>query len=297
MKNILLTIAYDGSRFHGWQRQPEDVTVQGYLEQTFSRLFDRQILLNGTSRTDAGVHALGQRASFKADISIPTERLARVMNNALCGREDGAFALAPVRILEAKEMPEDFHARFDSRGKKYIYRISTSEQPDVFRRNYVYFPMQRGLQGPWDIEAMRQAAAMLTGTHDVKSFESTGGTPRETTVRTIFEAKIRRASEIGSDAKAEAAADSMSGARDPATRLGAREDEILFEVSGDGFLYNMVRILTGTLVEIGLGRRGPEDMREIIGSKDRRMAGHTAPPYGLYLAEVYYGTSLWGHET
>ena len=158
MKNILLTIAYDGSRFHGWQRQPEDVTVQGYLEQTFSRLFDRQILLNGTSRTDAGVHALGQRASFKADISIPTERLARVMNNALCGREDGAFALAPVRILEAKEMPEDFHARFDSRGKKYIYRISTSEQPDVFRRNYVYFPMQRGLQGPWDIEAMRQAA-------------------------------------------------------------------------------------------------------------------------------------------
>ena len=89
----------------------------------------------------------------------------------------------------------------------------------------------------------------------------------------------------------------MSGARDPATRLGAREDEILFEVSGDGFLYNMVRILTGTLVEIGLGRRGPEDMREIIGSKDRRMAGHTAPPYGLYLAEVYYGTSLWGYET
>lgn len=280
MKNILLTIAYDGSRFHGWQRQPEDVTVQGYLEQTFSRLFDRQILLNGTSRTDAGVHALGQRASFKADISIPTERLARVMNNALCGREDGAFALAPVRILEAKEMPEDFHARFDSRGKKYIYRISTSEQPDVFRRNYVYFPMQRGLQGPWDIEAMRQAAAMLTGTHDFKSFESTGGTPRETTVRTIFEAKIRRA-----------------GTNDTATRLGAREDEILFEVSGDGFLYNMVRILTGTLVEIGLGRRGPEDMREIIESKDRRMAGHTAPPYGLYLAEVYYGTSLWGYET
>ncbi|MBQ9059612.1 MAG: tRNA pseudouridine(38-40) synthase TruA [Firmicutes bacterium] len=283
MKNILLTIAYDGSRFHGWQRQPEDVTVQGYLEQTFSRLFDRPIALNGTSRTDAGVHALGQRASFQADISIPTDRLARVMNNALCGREEGSFSLAPVRILEAKEMPEDFHARFDSRGKKYIYRISTSEQPDIFRRNYVYFPRHRGFQEPLDQEAMQEAAACLIGTHDFKSFESTGGTPRETTVRTIFDARVRRASEIAADAKAS-----------PAVQLGAREDELLFEVSGDGFLYNMVRILTGTLVEIGAGRRDPEDMRRIIESKDRRKAGHTAPPYGLYLAEVYYGTSPHG---
>lgn len=281
MKNILLTIAYDGSRFHGWQRQPEDVTVQGYLEQTFSRLFGRQILLNGTSRTDAGVHALGQRASFRADISIPTDRLARVMNNALCGREEGSFALAPVRILEAKEMEEDFHARFDSKGKKYIYRISLSDQPDIFRRNYVYFPMHRGFQGPLDPEAMQEAAAMLIGTHDFKSFESSGGTPRETTVRTIFDAGVRRAGESADAAKA-----------------GARDDELLFEVSGDGFLYNMVRILTGTLVEIGAGRRDPEDMRRIIESKDRRMAGHTAPPYGLYLAEVYYGTSpLWGYQT
>ncbi len=281
MKNILLTIAYDGSRFHGWQRQPEDVTVQGYLEQTFSRLFGRQILLNGTSRTDAGVHALGQRASFRADISIPTDRLARVMNNALCGREEGSFALAPVRILEAKEMEEDFHARFDSKGKKYIYRISLSDQPDIFRRNYVYFPMHRGFQGPLDPEAMQEAAAMLIGTHDFKSFESSGGTPRESTVRTIFDAGVRRAGESADAAKA-----------------GARDDELLFEVSGDGFLYNMVRILTGTLVEIGAGRRDPEDMRRIIESKDRRMAGHTAPPYGLYLAEVYYGTSpLWGYQT
>lgn len=281
MKNILLTIAYDGSRFHGWQRQPEDVTVQGYLEQTFSRLFGRQILLNGTSRTDAGVHALGQRASFRADISIPTDRLARVMNNALCGREEGSFALAPVRILEAKEMEEDFHARFDSKGKKYIYRISLSDQPDIFRRNYVYFPMHRGFQGPLDPEAMQEAAAMLIGTHDFKSFESSGGTPRESTVRTIFDAGVRRAGESPDAAKA-----------------GARDDELLFEVSGDGFLYNMVRILTGTLVEIGAGRRDPEDMRRIIESKDRRMAGHTAPPYGLYLAEVYYGTSpLWGYQT
>lgn len=280
MRNILLTIAYDGSRFHGWQRQPRDVTVQGYLEQTFSRLFDRPVELSGTSRTDAGVHALGQRASFQADINIPEERLARVLNNALCGREEGAFALAPVRILEAKEVPEGFHARFDSRGKKYIYRISTARQPDIFRRNYVYFPLQRlAGRGPaeetgrdlWDLQAMQEAARKLVGTQDFKSFESSGGTPRQTTVRTIFDARILRAGDL------------------PAAPLGAQEDEILFEVSGDGFLYNMVRILTGTLVEIGLGRRDPEDMRRIIQSKDRRRAGHTAPPYGLYLAEVYYG--------
>ncbi|MBQ9015755.1 MAG: tRNA pseudouridine(38-40) synthase TruA [Firmicutes bacterium] len=295
MKNILLTIAYDGSRFHGWQRQPQDVTVQGYLEQTFSRLFDRPIELSGTSRTDAGVHALGQRASFQEDINIPEERLARVLNNALCGREEGAFALAPVRILEAKEMPEGFHARFDSRGKKYIYRISASQEPDIFRRNYVYFPLQRlagrrpaGEAGRdlLDLQAMQQAARQLIGTQDFKSFEASGGTPRQTTVRTIFSARVLRAGDLSGDPKSAAA---LSGTADPAAQLGAREDEILFEVSGDGFLYNMVRILTGTLVEIGLGRRDPEDMRRIIESKDRRTAGHTAPPCGLYLAEVYYG--------
>ena len=129
MKNILLTIAYDGSRFHGWQRQPNEVTVQGFLEQTLSRLFRREIRLEGTSRTDAGVHALGQRATLRTDIGIPTERLARVVNNALCGREEGAYAVSPVRILRAEEKPEGFHARFDAAGKKYIYRISTATQP------------------------------------------------------------------------------------------------------------------------------------------------------------------------
>lgn len=263
MKNILLTIAYDGSRFHGWQRQPNEVTVQGYLEQTLTRLFGREILLNGTSRTDAGVHALGQRASFHTDINIPVERLARVCNNALCGREEGSFALSPVRILKAEEVPEEFHARFDSRGKKYIYRICTAEKPDIFRRNYVYHVMQK-----LDIPAMQQAAEALAGTHDFKSFESSGGNPRETTVRTVYSAAVHLPR--------------------------PQEDELLFEISGDGFLYNMVRIITGTLVEIGQGKRSPEEMREIIEAKDRRMAGHTAPPYGLYLAEVYYGDHLPG---
>lgn len=122
-KNILLKIAYDGAGFHGWQRQPDKPTVQGHLEIVLSRLFKTEILLNGTSRTDAGVHALGQQASFKADVNIPVEKLARVVNNALCGCEKGSFAISPVRIVEAAEKPPEFHARFDARGKTYIYKI------------------------------------------------------------------------------------------------------------------------------------------------------------------------------
>lgn len=307
MKNILLTIAYDGSRFHGWQRQPEEQTVQGYLEQTFSRLFKQEIRLSGTSRTDAGVHALGQRASFQSDIRIPIQRLARVMNNALCGREEGSFVLSPVRILEAKEMPADFHARFDCKGKKYIYRIlpgcgaaaeSGTGFPggvDIFRRNYVYH-----VQEQLDIGAIREAAQRLEGTQDFKSFESAGGTPRETTVRTIFSAKVIDARTDGSTAPEQwqrpdgsAAPEQWQRPDGPAAPEQAPPvawpaDEIRFEIAGDGFLYNMVRIITGTLVEVGQGKKRPEDITRIIAAKDRSQAGHTAPPYGLYLAEVYY---------
>ena len=286
MGNYLLTIAYDGSNFHGWQKQPAEKTVQGHLEQTFSRLFDREIKLNGTSRTDAGVHALGQRASFSADLGIPTERLARVMNNALCGGEEGSFALSPVRIVEAKEVPEDFHARFDSKGKKYIYRFLPGKT-DLFRRNYVYHvpgtegrstgdaPDAKAREEILDIKAMDAAAKLLVGTHDFKSFEAAGGNPRETTVRTIFNAKVYAAG--GQQATT---GDQIV---DPWP-----DDEIRLEVSGDGFLYNMVRIISGTLVEVGQGKREPEDIERIIKAQDRSEAGHTAPPYGLYLAEVYY---------
>lgn len=255
-KNILLTIAYDGSGFSGWQRQPDKPTVQGHLEKTLSGLFKKKIVLNGCSRTDAGVHALGACASFKADIGLPVEKIPMVVNNALCGREKGPFAIAPVRILEAKEMPADFHARFDCKGKKYIYKIANKNTIDVFARNYIYHVGES-----LDTEAMQKAAGHLKGTHDFKSFESSGGNPRETTVRTIFDAKV--------------SANNVSG-------------DIEIAVSGDGFLYNMVRIITGTLVDIGRGKMAPEDMDTIIKATDRTRAGHTAPPYGLYLAEVYY---------
>lgn len=251
----MLTIAYDGAGFSGWQRQPDKPTVQGYLENTLSSLFKKDIVLNGTSRTDAGVHALGACASFKADLGLPVEKIPMVVNNALCGREKGPFAIAPIRILDAKEMPVDFHARFDCKGKKYIYKISNSRNIDVFSRNYVYH-----VDKPLDVDAMKMGSAALKGTHDFKSFESSGGNPRETTVRTIFDIEV----------------------------TGEPGGAIEIAVSGDGFLYNMVRIITGTLVDMGHGKIAPEDMKNIIEAEDRTKAGHTAPPYGLYLAEVYY---------
>ncbi|MGX8773999.1 MAG: tRNA pseudouridine(38-40) synthase TruA [Bacillota bacterium] len=285
-RNVLLTIAYDGSTFHGWQKQPGERTVQGVLEQTMTRLFDREILLSGTSRTDAGVHAYGQRASFKADLGIPTDKIALVVNNALCAREGsksgrGGFAKAPIRIVKAEEVPPDFHARFNSKGKKYIYKICAGtdgaqaggfdkgpadeiQRSLVFERNYVYH-----LGGRLDADAMNEAARYFEGEHDFKSFEASGGNPRETTVRTMFAAGVTE----------------TTGRQVGATGSLQR---IEFSIEGDGFLYNMVRIMTGTLVEVGQGKRRPEEIKEIIEAGDRQAAGHTAPPGGLYLAEVYY---------
>ncbi|MDO4518224.1 MAG: tRNA pseudouridine(38-40) synthase TruA [Bacillota bacterium] len=278
-RNILLTIAYDGSSFHGWQRQPNQRTVQGHLETVMSGLFKREILLSGTSRTDAGVHALDQKATFRTDIAIPIEKLPQVINNALCAREGretgrGAFAKAPISIISAEEMPSDFHPRFDSKGKKYIYRIKDDSfctekngvepLPLVFERNYVY-----NVRGFLDVEAMNEAASYLVGTQDFKSFEASGGNPRETTVRTIYEAEV----------VSDGSTSELSGLMNSSIELRVR---------GDGFLYNMVRIITGTLVEIGTGKLKPEDMKTIIEATDRTKAGHTAPPNGLYLARVYY---------
>lgn len=265
-KNILLTIAYDGSDFSGWQRQPDKQTVQGHLEKTLSGLFKKEITLNGCSRTDAGVHALGAKASFRADLGIPVEKIPMVVNNALCGREKGPFAVSPVRIVDAEEKPLDFHARFDCKGKKYVYRISNSGKVDIFKRNYIYH-----VDKPLDIEKMQEAVKSLKGTHDFRSFESSGGNPRETTVRTIFDAYVS----VVNQATADELEKGFVG-------------DIEIGVAGDGFLYNMVRIITGTLTDIGQGKIDSDDMVSIIEAKDRTKAGHTAPPYGLYLAEVYY---------
>ncbi len=258
-KNVLLTIGYDGTGFSGWQRQPGRRTVQGELEAVLSHLCRQEIQLNGTSRTDAGVHALGQRASFSGNFGIPVERIKKAANNLLCGGQNSRLRCADIVITEVKEVPMEFHARFDAKGKTYRYVILNRQEPDIFRRNYCY-QVERKL----DKEAMRKAAAEIIGTHDFACFQSAGGNPRQTTVRTVTRLDITESA----------------------------DDEIVMEITGDGFLYNMVRIIAGTLVEVGSGMRSATEMPEIIRSADRRRAGHTAPPGGLYLKEVYYGDSV-----
>lgn len=253
-RNILLTIEYDGSGFAGWQRQPDVRTVQGEIEAALSRVCGIPVTVNGTSRTDAGVHALGQRASFKGDFGIPVEKIAFAANNILSGGGRLGAVRGDVRILKAEEVPADFHARFDAVGKKYRYIIENTPEVNIFRRKYCY-----NVDRPLDADAMRRAAAYVTGTRDFASFQSAGGQPRQTTVRTVSSLEIDR-----------------------------RGDDIIMEIAGDGFLYNMVRIIAGTLVETGLGLRSPEQMKQTIEARDRTAAGHRAPAGGLYLAEVYY---------
>lgn len=256
MKNVILTIAYDGTDFCGWQKQPGQRSVQGEVEAALSVICAQPIQINGTSRTDAGVHAYGQRASFKAEFSIPTERIPLAANGILAAAASGKSRMnsGEIVILAAEEVPLDFHARFSAVGKKYIYKMSNSPIPDLFERNYCY-----QIGKPLDIGAMERAASYLIGTKDFKCFQAAGGKELESTVRTIYSARIFSSGNF-----------------------------IGFEIIGDGFLYNMVRIIAGTLIDIGLGKKSPEVIPEIINSWDRRRAGPTAPPQGLYLAEVYY---------
>lgn len=244
-RNILLTIKYDGTDFCGWQRQPAVPTVQGELEKCLSILCGMPVELSGTSRTDAGVHALGQRAGFSGEFAIPVENIRKAANDMLP---------ASIAVVDVCEMPEDFHARFDARGKKYIYRMNDSGEKDPFRRDYCYF-----VRRPLDTEAMIKAACYIRGKHDFVCFQAAGGQERKTTVRTVTDLAV--------------------------VRTGA---DIDIEITGDGFLYNMVRIIAGTLADVGHGRFRPEEVGDMIESRDRRRAGHTAPPQGLYLAEIYY---------
>lgn len=259
-RNVLLTIEYDGSNFSGWQRQPGKRTVQGVLEEGLSRFCNTKITINGTSRTDSGVHALGQRASFKGDFSIPLDRLKLALNNYFSGGLNSSEQLADVRIIECVQVDEDFHARFNAVAKTYRYLIHNSKNVDIFRRKYAY-----NVSDKLDISAMKSAAKKIVGTHDFKGFQSSGGNERLTTVRTVYSLKVF-----------------------------TDNDNVIVEITGDGFLYNMVRNIVGTLVEIGLGKRKIEDIDYILESLDRNNAGHKAPACGLYLVEVYYDKTKLG---
>jgi tRNA pseudouridine38-40 synthase len=255
MRNILLKIEYDGTDFSGWQRQPQPHirTVQGELETVLSRLCGQAVQIDGTGRTDAGVHALGQCATFSGDFRIPADRLMKAANDILA---ESRLKGGPIRIVSAEEVSVDFHARFSAVGKTYVYRIYNGENMPVFLRNYRY-----NVKKQLDTSEMKRAAEAFVGTHDFEAFMAMGSNPQETTVRTIFGLHIDVCEE---------------------------NHEINISVTGDGFLYNMVRIIAGTLADIGLGKINAEDVRDIIDSCNRQKAGHTAPPQGLYMAEVYF---------
>ena len=297
-----MTIEYDGSSFHGWQEQPGLKTVQGDIQEALAKVTGVEVSVSGTSRTDAGVHALGQCCNFKGDFGIPVENMKKAVNNILSGgRTGGGTTPGEIRIVDLKEVPEDFHARFNCKGKTYRYVINQGEM-DVFRRNYCYFidsgnanssdetsgdiEANENPNNGLDIEKMREAAKYIVGAHDFACFQSTGGNPKESTVRTVFDLRILDNSEEGPEIPYMPLVNGMDVSN--LAEHNWHQGDILFEVTGDGFLYNMVRIIVGTLVEVGQGRRTPESVKEAIDRCDRTLAGHTAPPTGLYLAKIYF---------
>jgi len=244
MRNIKLTIEYDGTAYHGWQSQVNATAIQDIVTTALNSLTGENCSITGASRTDTGVHALGQVCNFFTDSSIPSDKFAYALNT---------FLPEDVVIRRSEEVSPDFHARFSTKGKKYRYLFYNSVFPSALQRNrayHIYYPL--------DTVAMQQAAGYFTGTHDFIAFSATGGSVK-TTVRTITQANVERDGEM-----------------------------VEFCVTGDGFLYNMVRIIAGTLVEVGFGKIKPDAIPGIIAACDRRKAGRTAPAHGLYLVEVYY---------
>jgi tRNA pseudouridine38-40 synthase len=242
-----LGIEYDGSGFSGWQRQPGRRTVQGIVSEALSTVLRRPIEIQGASRTDAGVHALGQVASFECDEPLDPSRIVRGVS-ALC-RPDAA-------VVEAAIAPEGFNARFDAAGKRYRYRLLNRSAPSPLLAATSWHVPQ-----PLDLERMRGAARLLVGEHDFAGFRS-ADCGRETTGRNLERVEIEA--------------------------VGEPRGLVEIAVEGDAFLRNMVRIIAGTLVEVGEGRRGIESIDEILGSGDRGRAGQTAPARGLTLIEVRY---------
>lgn len=244
MSNIAIWVKYDGTHYFGWQRQSNHRSVQGVIEKKLSRILDTDIVIHGSGRTDSGVHALSQCASFTAEINMPEDRLKFALNRVL-----------PVDILitELAVMPDDFHARYSAQGKTYIYKVYLDKIRDPFKDNYYYhYPHKL------DLDAIQNGMKYFLGTHDFKTFMASGSGVSNT-VRTIHSFKV---DQIG--------------------------NTLEFTISGDGFLYNMVRIIIGTLFQVSKGKITPDEIPKIIANQDRSGARWTAPPNGLYLKEVHY---------
>jgi tRNA pseudouridine38-40 synthase len=248
MRSIKLTLAYDGSDFAGWQAQPAHRTVQVVLEGAIQAVTGEALRIEGSGRTDAGVHALAQVASFATASRLAADVLGRAINAHL--PED-------VVVLSAEEEAAGFHARRDARGKCYRYAIEDGPPANLFSRRYAWQLRER-----LDAEAMDRAARHLAGKHDFASFQ-TSGSERASTVRTVRRIEIAR-------------------------RGGPIRDRLEIEIEADGFLYNMVRNIVGTLVRVGQGDRPESSIGEVLASRDRRAAGMTAPAHGLFLVSVDY---------
>lgn len=255
MRNFKMILQYEGTRFKGWQKQEStDNTIQGKLEALLTKMIGEKIEVQGSGRTDAGVHAFGQVANFHADTQMGTDEILRYMNTYL--PED-------IAVISLKEVPERFHSRLNAKGKTYCYRVIHSGLPHVFDRRYAY-----AVEQELDVEAMREAAEYLVGTHDFKAFTSSKK-GKKSTVRRVEKISIERV-------------------QSTSMLFSKEQDEIRFTYSGNGFLYHMVRIMTGTLLEVGMHKRKPEEIAEILDSGCRERAGELVPAKGLTLMEVRY---------
>lgn len=245
MQNYKIILQYEGTRYQGWQKQDStDNTIQGKLEAILSKLAKSTIEVHGSGRTDSGVHALAQVANFHINVMMSAQEIMNYVNQYL--PED-------IAVIKIEEVDDRFHSRLLAKGKTYCYRVLNSDIPDVFKRRYVYVVHEK-----LDVEAMKQAASYLLGTHDFKAF-CTKKKMKKSTVRTITHMDIQTVGE-----------------------------EIRFTYTGNGFLYHMVRIMTGTLLEVGLHEKTPEQIPDILLSKIRENAGALVPGGGLTLVNVRY---------
>ena len=273
MPHFKITVAYDGTDYVGWQRQANGVSIQGLIEEALRSIDGRAVVVAGAGRTDSGVHALGQVASFTIERALTPDAVVRALN---------AHLPEAIRIMSADEVPPSFHPRFNAIAKTYRYRIWNGEVVSPFERRYAWH-----VTGALDIDAMSAAARLVEGEHDFAAFQA-AGSDVATTKRELFVSRIadRGFREIHNPQSTihnpQSAIHNQSAIRNPNSAI------LEYEVTGTGFLRHMVRTVVGTLVEVGRGRQPVEWMAEVLASHDRAAAGPTAPAAGLFLVRVDY---------
>lgn len=253
LNRIALLVAYEGTHFYGYQKQPNVRTVQGEIERALQRIHKgNEIETDASGRTDTGVHALGQVLHFDSSLALQPMQWKKALNSLL--PQD-------ILVKNAAVVSSQFHARFDAKKRIYRYRVLNREERDLFRRHVTYH-----LPRHVNVEAIRSGAAHLIGTHDFTSFAST---------KTMVQNKVRTLYDIA---------------------VTAEEDELIFTIIGSGFLHHMVRIIVGTLLEVGTGKKDPNDLPHILRKKHRMYAGCTAPAHGLFLAKVHYADPIFSEK-